>query len=59
MAQPPPGSSPQMVAAFFEESLQELADLAARMDLRNLSATLALAAMEAARAAVDPRESPN
>ena len=59
MTQLPPGSSPQMVAAFIEESLQELAELAAKMGFHNLSATLTLAAMEAGRAAFDPQDPTN
>jgi hypothetical protein len=54
MTQPPLDSSPQMVAAFIEESLNDLAELAARKGYRALATTLMMAALEAARAAVGP-----
>lgn len=54
MTQPPADSSPQMVAAFIEESLNDLADLAARKGYHALAATLMMAALEAAQAAEGP-----
>ncbi len=54
MTQPPSDSSPQMVAAFIEESLNQLAELAARKGYRALATTLMMAALEAARAAAGP-----
>ena len=59
MTQPPSDSSPQMVAAFIEESLTELAELAARKGYRALATTLMLAASEAARAATGPPDPPH
>ena len=59
MTQPPSDSSPQMVAAFIEESLNELADLAGRIGYRTLANTLMLAALEAARAAGGPPDPPH
>ena len=45
---------PEMVAAFIEETLNELAELAARKGYMGLAGTLMLAAGEAARAATGP-----
>ena len=58
MTQTPSDSSPQMVAAFIEESLNQLAELAARKGYRALATTLMLAALEAARAAAGPPDNP-
>ncbi|HEX5380362.1 MAG TPA: hypothetical protein VFW47_17420 [Phenylobacterium sp.] len=59
MSQPPSDSSPQLAAAFIEESLHELAELAARKGYRALAGALALVAREAARAATGPPEPPH
>ena len=54
MMTPSHDDPPETVAAFIEETLNELAELAARKGYRALATTLMLAAMEAARAATGP-----
>ena len=54
MTTPSHDDPPETVAAFIEETLNELADLAVRKGYRALAATLMLAAQEAARAALGP-----
>jgi hypothetical protein len=48
-----------MVAAFIEESLNDLAELAARKGFRALATTLMMAALEAGRAAGRPPDPPH
>lgn len=59
MTTPSHDDPPETVAAFIEETLNELAELAARKGYRNLAATLTLAAMEAARATAGRHEPPH
>jgi len=56
MTTPSHDDPPETVAAFIEETLNELAELAARKGYQSLAATLTLAAMEARRAAGGPPE---
>ena len=59
MTTPSLDDPPEMVAAFIEETLNELAELAARKGYRALATTLMLAALEAARAAAGPPDPPH
>ena len=54
MTTPSHDDPPETVAAFIEETLNELAELAARKGYRALAETLMLAALDAARAATGP-----
>ncbi|WP_375269051.1 hypothetical protein [Phenylobacterium sp.] len=59
MIQPlPPDASPQHVAAFIEAMLRDLSELAAVKGYRGLSATLLVAALDAARAAAGEPDPP-
>ena len=49
-------ATPQASAAFIEEVLNQLAELAAHKGYRGLATTLMMAALEAARAAAGPPE---
>ncbi len=59
MTTPSHDDPPEMVAAFIEETLNELAELAARKGYRALATTLMLAALDAARAAAGPPDPPH
>jgi hypothetical protein len=59
MTRPSHDDPPEMVAAFIEETLNELAGLAARKGYRNLAAILVMAAREAARAAAGAPDPPH
>ena len=50
---------PETVAAFIEETLNELAELASRKGYRRLATTLMMAALDAARAAAGPPDAPH
>ncbi len=54
MTPPRDPSRPEMVAAFIEETLTDLAELAVQHGYRALASTLIMAALEAARAAAGP-----
>jgi hypothetical protein len=53
MTTPSHDDPPEMIAAFIEETLNDLAGLAERKGYRNLAATLLTAAGEAARAVAE------
>ncbi|MES2342245.1 MAG: hypothetical protein V4597_11250 [Pseudomonadota bacterium] len=54
-----PKGSPQATAAFIEEVLNQLAELAATRGYRSLATTLMMAALDAARAAAGPPDPPH
>lgn len=59
MIQPlPPNATPQQTVAFIEAMLRDLSELAAVKGYRGLSATLLVAALDAARAAAGDPDPP-
>ena len=54
----PPDASPQKVAAFIEDMLRDLSELAAVKGYRGLATTLMVAALEAARASAGAPDPP-